>query len=167
VDQPGRESANEALAPGEIPFWHPLVQRPGIGKVLLDHRVEQSLVEIRRRALDLCFQHGPGQHVGGGHAVDTFLHEEVAGIAKPLAGLDEEINDFRERHVEQRRHLGTRMHHPVQGDPRRSERDSQVARTVHGVLALDQFAAQEERRGNHRVGRLQIGVHRVHDRPRT
>ena len=72
----------------------------------------------------------------------------LPGSRMPLAGLDEEIDDLRQRDVEQRRHLGARMHHPVQVDPRRGESDAQVARAVHGVLALDQFAAQEERRGN-------------------
>jgi hypothetical protein len=35
--------------------------------------------------------------VGGGHAIDAFPHEGIVGIADPLAGLDEEINDFREQ----------------------------------------------------------------------
>ena len=48
----------------------------------------------------------------------------------PLAGLDEEVDDLRERDVEQRRHLGARMHHPVEVDPRRREGDAEVARAV-------------------------------------
>ena len=36
--------------------------------------------------------------------------------------------------------------------------DAQVARAVSGILALDQFAAQEERRGNYRIARASSSV---------
>src|SRR6202034_4166737 len=69
--------------------------------------------------------------------------------------------------VEQWRHLGPRMHHAVQGDARSGERDSQVARPVHGIAALDHGAPQEERRGDPRLRGRQVGADRVHDSPRT
>ena len=69
------------------------------------------------------------------------------GSHHPLAGLDQEVDDLGQRHVEQRRHFGARMHDAFEVDLRRREIDAEVARAMHGIAAFDQLAASEERRG--------------------
>lgn len=44
--------------------------------------------------------------------------------------LDQEVDDLRQRHVEQRRSLGAWMHDSIQIEPGRGEQHLQIARTV-------------------------------------
>ncbi|WP_375293413.1 hypothetical protein [Novosphingobium sp. G106] len=79
-----------------------------------------------------------------GHAVDAGLDVLVVRIAHALTGLDEEVDDFGERRVEQRRQLGARMDQRVEVELRGDEADAEVARTMRLVGALDHLAADEE-----------------------
>jgi hypothetical protein len=102
------------------------------------------------------------------HPVDAFLHDFVAGIAQPLASFDQEVDDFGGGHVQQRRHLRTRMHRLVEIEPGRREGDAQIARAVGLVRSEHGFAAQEEGGGDDRVGGRggQFGL-QVHATPLT
>jgi hypothetical protein len=50
------------------------------------------------------------------------------------------------------------MNHPIHVDPWRSESDTQVAGTVHDIVALGQFAALDEWRGYDRISGLRSSV---------
>ena len=69
-------------------------------------------------------------------------------IGDPLAGLDQKVDDFRQRNVEQRRHLGARVHDPIEVDLRRREIDAEIARPMDRIAPLDQLAAHKKRSGN-------------------
>jgi len=171
MNEPGREGADEAAPAGVVLVGHPLVQRLGIGEVLLHHGVEQPLVEIGGRTLDLVFKRTARQDMSGAHAIEAALHERIVRIGDPLTGLDQKVDDFRQRNIEQRRHFGARMHDPVQVDLGGREIDAEIARSMNGIVAFNQLATRKKRRGNRgcRIARrilLEVN-HRVHATPLT
>jgi hypothetical protein len=161
MDQPRRKGADEAFATGEILLWHPFVERAWIGEILLDLSHQLAPVEIARRIKRLVGDHVTRQDVRRTHAINAFGHELVLGIADAFAREDEEIDDLRQRHVEQRRHFGARRDKPVERDSGRGEGDAQVTRTLRHIAALKQFAAQEEGGGD------DVVCISHHDTPRT
>ena len=87
----------------------------------------------------------------------------------PLPGLDQEIDDLADRHVEQRRQFGSRRDQRIEVDLRRREIDAQVARTMAHRPALDQSAAHEmidADRFGRRFDRGRLFKH-AHATPRT
>ena len=69
-------------------------------------------------------------------------------MGHPLAGLDQKIDDLRQWNVQQRRHLGARLHDPVEVDLRCREMDTQVARAMHSIRSFKQLATCKKRSGN-------------------
>src|SRR6516165_9483744 len=157
--QTRRESAHEATPAGVVLMRDPAIESLGVGEILPDHRVEQAFVEIGGGALDLVLQHPARQDVRRGHAIDAVLYERVVGIGDPLAGLHQEVDDFRQRHVQQGWHLGTRVDEPVEVDPRRGEVDAEIAGPMYGVVALEQLATREKRGGDNGWLTINYGAH--------
>ena len=93
----GAKARTKLLRPVKSCFGHPAVERPGIGEVLLELRREDALVEIGDGVLADRFEHAARQDVRRGHAVEAFLHVLVVGRHQPLAGLDQEVDDLRQR----------------------------------------------------------------------
>ena len=95
------------------------------------------------RAPEQVLDDPPGQRVGRRDEFQRFLKIGIAVGVEPLAHFDEKVDDLRQLHVEQRRHLRARRDERVEIDRRRREIDAEIARGVAHGIAGHELAANE------------------------
>src|SRR5690606_35002653 len=84
-----------------------------------------------------------GAHLNG--HLEGFLEVLVLLQGQVLRGLDEEVDDLGDRHVERRTDLRPRREQAVVFEFRGDERDAEVTGEIFAVLTPDEFAADEVR----------------------
>ena len=146
MDEARRKGADEAAAALVIGMRHPFIERLGVGEVLFNDFVQHLFVEVVGSVQHLVFDHAARGETDLGHPVDTGLDVFVVRVAHPLAGLDQEVDDFGERGVEQGRQLCARADQGVEIELRGGKADSEIARTLDLICAFDDLAANEEGR---------------------
>ena len=125
---------------------NPLVERFGIGEVLLEHFGQHAPVEIVGCVKHLMLDHAARSEADFGHALNAGIDMWVLAVGQPLAGLDEEVDDLSCLDVEQRRQIGARMNHGIEIKLWRGEIDPEIAAALDQVCAFDHPALDKERR---------------------